>query len=51
MKNRFKNKRFENMENLKQWLHNMINEMQKETIKSITSNHHYLNAFNTAFNN
>ena len=51
MKNRFKNKRFENMENLKQWLHNMINEMQKETIKSITSNHNYLNAFNTAFNN
>lgn len=50
IKNRFKNKRFENMENLRQWLHNMINEMKKETIKSITSNHHYLNAFNTAFN-
>ena len=51
IKNRFKNKRFETMDSLKKWLHNEVNEMEKETIKSITSNHHYLNAFNTAFNN
>ncbi|MGY0426466.1 MAG: transposase domain-containing protein [Polaribacter sp.] len=27
------------------------NQMTPEIIKSITSNHHYLNAFNTIFNN
>lgn len=51
IKNRFKNQRFENIENLKTWLHNMVNEMDQQTIKSITGNHHYLNAFNAAFNN
>ena len=45
LKNRFKNKQYETMESLKKWLHNTVNEMEKETIKSITSNH-YLNAFN-----
>lgn len=49
IKNRFKNKRFENIKELKQWLHNMVNEMKEETIKSITSNHHYLNAFIATF--
>ncbi|NNK23219.1 MAG: IS630 family transposase, partial [Winogradskyella sp.] len=38
-------------ESLKEWLHSMVVEMDKETIKSITGNHHYLNAFNTAFKN
>jgi transposase len=51
IKNRFKNQRFETIDNLKEWLHKMVNNMEAETIKSITSNHHYLNAFNTAFNN
>lgn len=50
MKNRFKNQRFETMYKLKQWLHTMVNDMKKDTIKSITSNHHYLNAFDAAFN-
>jgi len=50
IKNRYKNQRFKTMENLKNWLHNMVCKMDKELIKSITSNHHYLNNFNTAFN-
>ena len=44
IKNRFKNKRFETMKDLREWLHNTVNQMQKHTIKSITGNHHYLNA-------
>lgn len=51
IKNRYKNQRFETMVNLKDWLHKMVCKMDKELIKSITSNHHYLNDFNTAFNN
>lgn len=51
IKNRFKNQRFETMESLKIWLAKMVKEMNTTTIKSITGNHHYLNAFNTAFNN
>jgi transposase len=51
IKNRFKNQRFETMESLKEWLYNMTNEMTNETIKSITGNHHFLNVFNTVFNN
>lgn len=50
IKNRFKNQRFESMESLRQWLGNMVCEMKPETIKSITGNHHYLSAFNAAFN-
>lgn len=50
IKNRFKNQRFETMEKLKEWLHLMIEKMEKDTIKSITSNHHYLNAFYVIFN-
>jgi len=34
------------MEDLRSWLHKRVNLMDKNTIKSITSNHHYLNAFN-----
>ena len=45
IKNRFKNRRFETMEELRTWLHEMVNKMEKQTIKSITGNHHYLNAF------
>ena len=46
IKNRYKNQRFETMEKLTEWLHNMVNQMTKDTIKSITGNHHYVNAFN-----
>lgn len=48
IKNRYKNQRFETMEKLTDWLHNMVNQMTTETIKSITGNHHYINAFNAA---
>ena len=51
IKNRFKNQRFETMESLKIWLAKMVNDMNTKTIKSITGNHHYLNAFYAAFNN
>lgn len=40
---------FDTMENLKQWLHMMVNQMKAETIKSITGNHHYVDAFMTTF--
>ena len=46
MKTRFKNQTFENMKMLRKWLHNICNKMDAQLIKSITSNHHYLNAFN-----
>ena len=49
MKNRYKNQKFDTMENLKKWLHNMVCEMDDKIIKSITSNHHYLNTFNDVF--
>lgn len=50
IKNRFKNQRFESMQSLKQWLHDMVVQMDPNTIKSITGNHHYKNAFYAAFN-
>lgn len=49
IKNRFKNRRFETMQDLKKWLHDMVCEMKAETIKSITANHHYLKAFIATF--
>jgi transposase len=49
IKNRYKNKQFENMEDLKKWLHKTVNQMSPNLIKSITSNHHYLNNFNDVF--
>lgn len=51
IKNRYKNKKFKTMGDLKDWLHNMVCKMDKELIKSITSNHHYLNIFNDVFYN
>ncbi len=51
IKNRFKNQRFETMEKLSEWLHNMVRTMERQTIKSITGNHHYVDAFNAAFDN
>ena len=49
IKNRYKNQLFKTMDSLKIWLHETVNSMEKETIKSITSNHHYLNAFYDVF--
>ncbi|WP_307810553.1 transposase [Gelidibacter salicanalis] len=49
IKNRFKNQRFKTKESLRQWLHEMVCEMKAETIKSITGNHHYLDALITTF--
>ena len=48
IKQRFKNHVFDDIQKLKEWLYNMVNSMTADTIKSICSNHHYLNAFNTA---
>jgi hypothetical protein len=47
IKNRYKNQRFQTMDKLTDWLHDMVNQMSPEIIKSITGNHHYVNAFNT----
>jgi hypothetical protein len=49
IKSRYKNKVFESMEVLKTWLHQTVAYMDQDTIKSIVSNHHYLQAFNAAF--
>ena len=46
IKLRFKNKQFENIEVLKKWLHQMVCRMDKQLIKSIVSNYHYLETFN-----
>ena len=51
IKNRFKNQRFETMKDLREWLHTTVNKMEEQIIKSITGNHHYLNAFYAAFKN
>ena len=51
IKNRYKNQTFKSMDKLQKWLHQTVKSMSEQTIKSITSNHHYLDAFNTAFNN
>ena len=45
IKDRYKNKCFKNLEQIKEWLSNFVSEMDIETIKSIVGNHHYLNAF------
>lgn len=46
IKKRFKNKTFATMDDLKLWLNNIVNTMQAQLIKSITSNHNYLNIIN-----
>lgn len=51
IKNRYKNLRFNSMNELKNWLHETVKNMSEKTIQSITGNHHYLNAFKTTFNN
>lgn len=49
IKQRFKNKVFDDMEKLKEWLHDIVKSMPENTIMSICSNHHFLSAFNGAF--
>lgn len=44
IKDRFKNKSFENLKDIKQWLYEFVQSMDEPLIKSIVSNHHYLNA-------
>lgn len=45
IKDRYKNICFKDLEQIKEWLADFVNAMETETIKSIVSNHHYLNAF------
>lgn len=47
IKKRFKNKIYENLQDLKDWLKGFIENMDKETIKSIVGHKHYINAFYT----
>lgn len=42
IKKRFKNKTFQNMEELRKWLENMVCSMNNNLIKSITANHKLL---------
>lgn len=49
IKNKYKNRVFEDIEDLKLWLHDIVKRMKPETIKSIVSNHHYYYAFNTTY--
>ena len=49
IKNLYKNQLFKTMNELKQWLENIVGSMEINTIKNIVSNHHYLNAFNEFF--
>jgi len=49
IKQRFKNKTFETIENLKEWLSKSVIQMSEKQIMSITHNEKYLNAFHAAF--
>jgi len=51
IKARYKNKVFNSMQELREWLHKTVANMDANTIKSIVGNHHYLNIFNAAFSN
>lgn len=50
MKNRFQNQVFTSMDKLREWLYNMVNSMSTSVVKSIVSNHNYLDAFFMSFN-
>lgn len=45
IKDRYKNKTFDTIKDLKEWLHQFVKDMTNQNIKSIVSNHHYINAF------
>ncbi len=49
IKRKYKNKLFKTMTDLKDWLYLTVENMTKEAIKSIVSNHHYLDDFYAAF--
>lgn len=49
IKSRFKNKTFDTMTNLKEWLANCVKQMKEKQIMSITHNQKYLDDFNAAF--
>lgn len=49
IKNRYKNKVFKDLPELKKWLHEIVCDMNSNIIKSIVSNHHYLNSYNASF--
>lgn len=49
IKSRYKNQNFSSMKKLREWLYNFVRNMSKETIMSITGNHHYYKAFNASF--
>ena len=50
IKQAYKNRVFENLENVKYWLNDFVSDhLSKETIKSITHNHFYLNDFYNVF--
>jgi len=51
LKNRFKNAVFKNMEQLRDWLTQNVQDMIPDKIKSITANKNYLSEFNAAFKN
>lgn len=50
IKDRYKNKTFDNMKSLKEWLYKQVNSMTPERIMSITHHRAYMGAFNSAFN-
>lgn len=45
IKARYKNISFLSIDDVKTWLHEFVKNMDSLLIKSITSNHHYINAF------
>lgn len=45
IKKKYKNNVFNDIDQLKSWLHQTVKKMEPDLIKSIVSNHHYLNAF------
>lgn len=45
IKQRYKNKHFATMEELKEWLHKSVCNMDKEIVKSITANENYKKIF------
>ena len=50
LKSRFKNKTFDTMESLREWLAQSVQNMTTSQIMSITRNEKYLTNFNAAFN-
>lgn len=49
IKQKYRNKFFKTMKDLKEWLYQTVRNMEVDIIKSIVSNHHYLTEFYAAF--